>query len=628
MFVNLANSTDAARSGRRHLRVFRTPAVLLIGVFASACAKNGSTGVTTVTGEIVVQSSVSGSIPTGTWTVTVVHSVTGQQASRELAANASVTFSNLAANGTWSVPFAETNLGPFNCSYSGDAASGTSLGSAIDLSAAVGARSTLTLGAACTAQLAADAGADQSLDVGAVATLDGSASTGSVSGYAWELLSKPSLSSATVGPIASTASTPFTVDEPGSYVFELTVTGAASDTDTDQVTLTTNAATVTTISPTSGPPGTAVTITGTNFSPTAAGNDVEFDGLGASSVPSSSTQLVATVPAAAPTGTGPVTVTIVETGQVATGPSFQVTAPPSAWTIVDLATVDDFTSVSFANSSVGVTLGETTRAVLRTVDGGASWSPVTALASQYGSGVAVSLPHPDTVFVLTGTSGGWSIHRTEDAGATWAAVSGGGLADRPFDMTFVNPREGWAVGNAGTILHSTDGGDSWLPQMSGTTQPLRHIFFVNNLVGVALGDGNTVVRTADGGGTWSVMALSGPSVLYDVWMADATNGIIVGRDSSGDVTVFRTSDGGVSWMSVTHNLPSPFLGLGVSMPTASVAVVVGEVTPSERSIYRSVDGGVTWTRETFTSPYLMEDVFMFDATTGVAVGNGHAFRRH
>jgi photosystem II stability/assembly factor-like uncharacterized protein len=625
-------SAAVARSGRSTLRMLLASAAVTTCTLTWACTKDGSTGVTTVTGEIVVRSSVTGAIPTGMWTVTVVHSVTSQQTSRELAANASVTFSNLAANGTWSVEFADINLGPFNCSYSGDATSGTSLGSAIDLSAAVGASRTLTLGAACTEQLSADAGVDQSVDVGAVATLDGSGSTGAVTDYVWALLSKPSRSAATVGPIATMASTPFTVDEPGSYVFELTVTDMAAGSDTDQVTVTTNAATITQISPTTGPPGTAVTITGTNFSPSATGNDIAFDGLAASSVPSSSTQLVATVPAAAPTGTGPVTVTIVETGQVVTGPTFEVTAPASPWTIVDLNTVDDFISVSFANSSFGVTLGEN-RNVLRTTDGGSSWSPLTGLDSQYGSALAVSLPHPDTVFALTFRNTGspttsfWNLHRSDDAGATWTPVSGGGVVGAAFDMTFVDPSEGWAVGNGGTILHSTDGGASWTPQMSGTTQVLRHLFFANNQVGIALGDGNTVVRTADGGANWTATTLSGSSILWDVWMADPTNGIIVGQDAAGGATVFATSDGGVTWTPIAHNLPSPFRALGVSMPTASVAVVVGQVTASERSIYRSVDVGVTWTRETFTSPYLMEDVFMFDSTTGVAVGNGYAFVR-
>ncbi|MDH3223754.1 MAG: hypothetical protein OEO23_08560, partial [Gemmatimonadota bacterium] len=59
----------------------------------------------------------------------------------------------------------------------------------------------------------------------------------------------------------------------------------------------------------------------------------------------------------------------------------------------------------------------------------------------------------------------------------------------------------------------------------------------------------------------------------------------------------------------------------------TVAVVVGEVLASDRAIFRSIDGGVTWEREATTSPYLMEDVFMLDAVSGVAVGNGFAFKR-
>jgi len=61
------------------------------------------------------------------------------------------------------------------------------------------------------------------------------------------------------------------------------------------------------ISPTSGPPGTTVAITGTNFSTGLSGNSVTINGTAAEVIEASSTKIVVITPA---TTTGPVVVTV------------------------------------------------------------------------------------------------------------------------------------------------------------------------------------------------------------------------------------------------------------------------------------------------------------------------------
>ena len=62
---------------------------------------------------------------------------------------------------------------------------------------------------------------------------------------------------------------------------------------------------------------------------------------------------------------------------------------------------------------------------------------------------------------------------------------------------------GIAVGNTGTILRTTDGGTTWTPQTSGTTNNLTCVYFsdVNN--GTIVGDNGTIIKTTDGGTTWT-----------------------------------------------------------------------------------------------------------------------------
>ena len=110
-------------------------------------------------------------------------------------------------------------------------------------------------------------------------------------------------------------------------------------------------------------------------------------------------------------------------------------------------------------------------------------------------------------------------------------------------VDFLGADLGWAVGDAGTIVHSTDGGVTWSGQDSGTATTLDGVSFGDADHGWAVGLGGAVLATSDGGATW-VGQTSGTSVdLNDVAFADAQNGYAVGNDA----TVIQTTDGGAHW---------------------------------------------------------------------------------
>ncbi|MEM8565957.1 MAG: IPT/TIG domain-containing protein, partial [Bacteroidota bacterium] len=83
---------------------------------------------------------------------------------------------------------------------------------------------------------------------------------------------------------------------------------------------------ISSINPTSGPVGTEVTISGSNFSETPSQNSVKFNGTTAAVKSASTSSLVVDVPAGATTGIISVTVQ----GQTATGPTFTIEEPINA----------------------------------------------------------------------------------------------------------------------------------------------------------------------------------------------------------------------------------------------------------------------------------------------------------
>lgn len=116
----------------------------------------------------------------------------------------------------------------------------------------------------------ADAGADVSRGLGATVNLDGSASADpdhDTLSYSWRIKSAPEGSVAELAQ-TDTAAPSITLDLPGEYAVELTVSDGDADSEPDLVTLTADATagpSITSFSPTSGPAGTLVTVVGSGF---------------------------------------------------------------------------------------------------------------------------------------------------------------------------------------------------------------------------------------------------------------------------------------------------------------------------------------------------------------------------
>jgi photosystem II stability/assembly factor-like uncharacterized protein len=112
-----------------------------------------------------------------------------------------------------------------------------------------------------------------------------------------------------------------------------------------------------------------------------------------------------------------------------------------------------FWGVSFADANTGMIVGDG-GAIYRSMDGGATWvQQSTGIPADYHS---VSFIGPDIATVV----GGRTIARTMDGGRTWTPQtgSGGGLFGY-FGVHFADANHGTIVGDGGTILHTTSGGE-------------------------------------------------------------------------------------------------------------------------------------------------------------------------
>ena len=66
-----------------------------------------------------------------------------------------------------------------------------------------------------------------------------------------------------------------------------------------------------------------------------------------------------------------------------------------------------------------------------------------------------------------------------------------------WDMCFVNAVEDWVVGDKGTILHTADGGDTWMSQSCPIDAPLVGIRFTSPNLGWIMAKDATILYTND-----------------------------------------------------------------------------------------------------------------------------------
>ena len=176
---------------------------------------------------------------------------------------------------------------------------------------------------------------------------------------------------------------------------------------------------------------------------------------------------------------------------------------------------------------------------------------------------------------------------------------------------------GFAVGDAGTILKTTDAGMTWSPLTSGTTNALYDVYFFDATQGVAVGEQGLILRTTDGGAGWQGVTSGVGDALRSVSFS-GVNGII-GGDSQ---DILYSSDAGASW----QISQSGFFGggfPGAQMISSTVGFVAGQNSIFGPLFGASTDGGVSWDFHAFffeQSEGTCTDVFFFNQNTGVVSG--------
>jgi photosystem II stability/assembly factor-like uncharacterized protein len=254
--------------------------------------------------------------------------------------------------------------------------------------------------------------------------------------------------------------------------------------------------------------------------------------------------------------------------------------------------------------------------VYQSFNGGATWG-FAGLSRPTGiSNIALSpaFAHDHTMLAVVPAGAGAGFIRTVDGGVTWEWLGStdyptGGLA---FSPTYPADPVVFATGQHGKVLRSTDLGETW--ESIGTLPPGVHSLGAWHVAlpptypddGTLFAGGAGFWRLPQGAETWQLATteLLTPTQVTSVavsphYAVDQTLVVTAQRtepDLSTSSGVYRSTDGGVTWVRLTTGLPQA----DTPTPPRRVAFSPGYATDrtlyaqTEEGLYRSTDGGDEW----------------------------------
>ena len=156
----------------------------------------------------------------------------------------------------------------------------------------------------------------------------------------------------------------------------------------------------------------------------------------------------------------------------------------------------------------------------------------------------------------------------------------------------------------------------WSAANSGTTNNLNGGYLLDSGVGFVVGDAGTIVKTTDAGMTWSPLTSGTTNGLHDVYFFDATQGVAVGEQG----LILRTTDGGAGWQSVDS-------GVEDALRSVSFSGVNGISGGDSQTILYSTDAGASW--QISQSGFFgggFPGAHMLSATVGFVAGQNSIFQ--
>ncbi len=275
------------------------------------------------------------------------------------------------------------------------------------------------------------------------------------------------------------------------------------------------------------------------------------------------------------------------------------------WTEMDIFGFDTVTDLA-----AGPALGDNVFCLSRgrylinkSDDAGETWNiSLTESAFSGASPNAIAFIDARTGFIA---GDGGRILRTVDGGLSWSIVHGIGYIGTVADLLFWNASQGVATTYSSTLLLTSDGGNRWDEAIPSASHSLRHVSRSPEgtlyVVGVTSGNEYDLLRSEDDGLSWTMVSRlpldyqsNRPEISQSLY-ARANGEIWIGATYS---ILLHSTDGGTTWdrSIVGSSIQNPYsTGTDMFFFEPSTVLYI-----RSNSVEVSTDGGANW-ESRFTS---------------------------
>lgn len=192
--------------------------------------------------------------------------------------------------------------------------------------------------------------------------------------------------------------------------------------------------------------------------------------------------------------------------------------------------------------------------------------------------------------------------------------------------SFVDTLNGWAVGDSGTIVHTSNGGYNWITQNSKLKDYIHSVYFINKRLGWALAWGVTVnffgtyiLKTTNGGNDWDTTRYPIPDTwIRTIYFIDSLNGYMGGNPA----ILLKTTDAGANWFKCyvdTTTIASQFPIWRFRFQDTNFGIACGGSTDIAGVFWKTTNAGSFWSAIAI-APEPLTDVKIFDTSNYLIVG--------
>ncbi len=233
--------------------------------------------------------------------------------------------------------------------------------------------------------------------------------------------------------------------------------------------------------------------------------------------------------------------------------------------------------------------------IYRSTNSGDTWSLISG-AIFTGLDEMTLLPNG----TIVGVSLAGDAWRSTDGGFNWTlTMQGPGSLPASWNVSFYDDFHGTIVGQGGYIFNSTDGGVTWSALNSGIGGiEYGDLEMFDDNTGLAVGTFGYFGRTTNGGAHWDIgrlmvtgITLFRDETLHALSIVDQDFAVAAGNNG----VVYKTSDRGLTWTSIGYPLLADDLTiLDVKFITRDLGYITGTRPNIAQNVFKTTDGGASW----------------------------------